>query len=356
MSRATQALASVVLGFLGLKLVTLATNLAAFPTLRARPGHPPESAALLIPMRDEARQLPATLPGFRAAGVAVTVLDDGSRDGSAGLVDAAGVRVVTGSPRPPGWTGKTWACAQLADLTDADVLVFCDADVLLAPGAIGAVLAEMDRQRADVFSVFSRQLTGTWAERLLIPLVDDVLLCFLPFSLLSVPAAASAATASGALLAFRREAYEKLGGFAAFRGELVEDVAIARRTRRLGLRLGLALGGDVVRVRMYRSFGEIVEGFGRGLVPAAGGRRAAVVAGLVWHVVAYSGALLGATTSPRWRLVALMGMLERALVEAKTGGRDWSAAALIGVSPLAAVPVVARSLRRRQSWKGRMYG
>ena len=356
MSRRTDRLATVVLCFLGLKLATLIANLALFPMLRARPEDRPESAALLIPMRDEARQLPATLPGFSGAGVPVIVLDDGSGDGGAGLVDAAGIRVVTGAPRPPGWTGKTWACAQLADLTDAEILIFCDADVLLAPGAIGAVLAEMNRQKADVFSVFSRQLTGTWAERLLIPLVDDVLLCFLPFSLLSVPAAASAATASGALLAFRREAYRQLGGFAAFRTELVEDVAIARRTRQLGLRLGLALGGDLVRVRMYRSFGEIVEGFGRGLVPAAGGRRAAVVAGLVWHVVAYSGAVLGAITSPRWRLVALLGMLERALVEAKTGGRDWSAAALIGVSPLAAVPVVARSLRRRQTWKGRMYG
>ena len=268
---------------------------------------------MLIPVRDEAASLPGTLPGLLGSGAdEVIFLDDGSSDGSARIIRAAlaempaagtpSARLLTGLARPDGWSGKTWACHQLADAATADVLVFCDSDVLLAPGAVPAVAAEMRHQRADVFSVFCRQLVGGWSERLLLPLINDVVLCFLPFSLLSLPVPA-AATASGALLAFRRDAYLHLGGFAAVRAEVVEDVAIARRTRRAGLTLGLALGGEVAQVRMYRGYRQVITGMGRGLVPAAGGRRWLVALGFGWHLVAYA-APLALSLGRRQSLVA----------------------------------------------------
>src|SRR5581483_403614 len=98
-------------------------------------------------------------------------------------------------------------------------------------GAADAVISEMRAQRADVFSVFPRQITASLGEHLITPLIDDVLLCFLPFGLLSIPVP-SAATANGSVMVFTREAFERVGGFAAVRSEIVEDVAIARRARR----------------------------------------------------------------------------------------------------------------------------
>jgi hypothetical protein len=369
--RVSRLTSSAVLGFLGLKTATLAANLVLFPTVRARPGTAAPATALLVPVRDEASRLPHTLPAMLTAGASeVVFLDDGSTDGTAALIErtvdemrAAGtlpasvsVRVIAGADRPAGWVGKTWACAQLADATDAEVLVYCDADVRLAAGAVPAVVEEMTRQGADVFSVFPRQLVGGWSERLLAPLITDVVLCFLPFPLLRVPARAarSAATAQGALLAFSRSGYRRLGGFGSVRAEVVEDVAIARRTRRLGLQLGLALGGDAVRVRMYESRAEVVAGFGRGLTPVTGGRRWLVAVGLAWHLLAYTAPPLLAR-SRRWRLAAVLGIVERLLVEGKTGGHDWPAAALVSAAPVAAVPVVRQALRREQIWKGRRY-
>ncbi len=364
--------AAAVLAFLGLKTATVAANALLFPTLRTDTGAvPPASTALLVPVRDEAHRLPATRPGLLTAGAReIVFLDDGSTDGTAALLERTVrrlrddgtlapdvvVRVLTGAPRPAGWTGKTWACAQLADATDADLLVFCDADVRLGPGALAAVAGELARQSADVFSVFPRQLTGTWSERLLTPLITDVVLAFLPFPLLRVPgrAAASAATANGAVLAFSRSAYRRTGGFAAVRTEVVEDVAVARRTRRLGLRLGLALGGDAVATRMYTGQAEVVAGLGRGLTPVAGGRRWLVAAGLAGHLLAYTAPVL-LMRSRRWRLAAALGVVERGLVEAKAGGRDWAAVGLVSASPVAALPVVRQALRREQVWKGRRY-
>ena len=355
-----------ILLFLGVKLANLLVNLFRFPGLRPAARDGAARVSLLVPVRDEADRLPATLPGLLGQDVdEVLFLDDGSSDGSATVLqhgidaragDSGRARVVTGAARPPGWAGKTWAMHQLGAAAAGDVLVFCDADVQLAPGAIDAVRAEMKRQHADVFSVFPRQMTATIGEHLLVPLIDDVLLCFLPFPLLAAPVPA-AATANGSLIAFDRRAYADLDGFAAVRVAVVEDVAIARHTRRRGHRLGLALGGELVQTRMYDSWAGLVTGFARGLRPVVGGSRAAVIVGWLGHLVVYSLPVVALAVSRRraWLLPTAVAVVERLLVEAKTGRRRWAQAALTPLSPIAAAPVVWRSLRREQVWKGRTY-
>ena len=356
--------------FLVARMCGLIVNCWWFPTLRptettTSPGtRSAPRTALLIPMRNESARVSSTVPGFVGAGFdKVIILDDESTDRSGQMVHdllastgtgAGAARLITGLPRPAGWVGKTWACAQLVAATDADILVFCDCDVTLQPGAAAAMLREMDRQRADVFSVLCRQQTGTWSERLLIPLITDVVLCFLPFGLLSAPVPA-AAVASGALLALRRSTYDRIGGIEAFRGELVEDLAIARRCRRLGAKLGLALGGDLAQIRMYDSYRAVIAGMGRDLVPAVGDRRWVLPIGWAWHVIAYTAPAFLRHTSPWWGAAACAGIAERLILETKTGGRDWLAAAFISLSPVAAGPVVAQALRRRQTWKGQTY-
>ncbi len=289
----------------------------------------------------------------------IVILDDESGDGSGPLAGAllAGcgrARVVTGTPAPAGWVGKSWACHQLALQSSGSLLVFCDADVQLGSGALEAVIAQMQAQRADVFSVFPRQITATAGELLITPLIDDVLLCFLPFPLLSANVA-SAATANGSLLAFTRQAYDRLGGFAAVRGEITEDLAIARRTRASGLKLGLALGGELAATRMYDGYREVIEGMARGLLPAAGGSRGRLIAGTGWHLLAYTLPWALAVRRRAWALPLLLGVAERVLVEAKTGRQAWWQAPLTPLAPLAALPILARALRGRQRWKGRVY-
>ena len=277
--------------FHAVKLAGVVVNLLIFPVLRVQaPGCPRRpDTSVLVPARDEGRRLPAVLPGLLAQDVTeIAVLDDQSSDGTASVVrDAADadprVRLVHGTATPPGWTGKTWACQQLAQAARGDVLLFCDADVLLAPGAVDACWAQMCAQHAEVFSVFPRQRTVTSGERLLVPLIDDVLLAFLPHYLLRLPVP-SAATANGQLLMFRRSAYERLGGHAAVAASLIEDIALARRARRTGLRLGLALGGDLVSARMYTGYLESVRGFGKNLRAAHGGHDGALAVTAAWHL------------------------------------------------------------------------
>jgi glycosyltransferase involved in cell wall biosynthesis len=315
---------------------------------------------VLVPARDEALRLPDLLAGLLAQDVIeIVVLDDQSSDGTDAVVLRAAaadprVRLVRGTPPRPGWTGKNWACLQLAAVACGDVLAFCDADVILAPGAVDACWAQMCAQNADVFSVFPRQHTATLGERLLVPLIDDVLLAFLPHCLLRLPVP-SAATANGQLLMFRRGAYDRLGGHAAVADDITEDLALAHRARRAGLRLGLALGGDLVGARMYSGYADSVRGFGKNLRAAHGGHDSALAATAAWHLLAYTLPWLAWRRGRAWQVAAVLGLAQRVLVNAKTGRGDPGEAALVPVTPLAALPVYALAFRRNARWKGRSY-
>jgi len=358
------ALARAVVAFHAVKLAGVVANLVMFPVLRrqapASAGPRRPATSLLVPARDEAHRLPAALAGLVAQDVAeILVLDDQSSDATAAVVRRAAaadprVRLLRGTPPPPGWTGKSWACQQLAMNARGDILVFCDADVLLAPGAVDACWAQMCAQHADTFSVFPRQQAGSLGERLLVPLIDDVLLAFLPHCLLRMPVP-SAATANGQLLMFRRTAYDTLGGHASVAGDMTEDVTLGRRTRRAGLRLGLALGGDLVSARMYSGYRESVAGFGKNLRAAHGGHDGALAATAAWHLLAYTVPWLAWRRSRLWRTAAVLGVAQRVLVNAKTGRGAPGEAALVPVTPLAALPVYALAFRRTARWKGRSY-
>ena len=348
------------------KAFTLLYNALFFPRLRPRalpdqsqpgqsqPGQP--RVSLLVPARDEAENLRRNLPGLLAQGAhEVWVLDDGSRDDTAAVARELGARVLTGSPLPPGWKGKPWACQQLGAAATGDVLLFTDADVCWHPGALGGLLTEFGRQRADLLSVWPRQDNRTPGERLITPLAESPLLSLFPVLFLRTPFA-KASAANGQVMCFRRAAYERLGGHAAVRAELLEDVKFAFRLREAGGRLALALGGECISVRMYRSYPESVEGFGKNLLAVHGGERWRLPLTLGAHLAVYT--LPWLVRVPGWRWLRAASLTERALTNLIAGRRrpaDLLEGLLGPLTPLLALPVYRRALRRWAVWKGRRY-
>jgi glycosyltransferase involved in cell wall biosynthesis len=331
----------------------------SFPTLRLGDRAPDRPrTSILVPARNEASRLPRTLPSLLVQPAdEILVLDDDSTDATADVVasyDDARLRLVDGAAKPAGWVGKNWACHQLAREANGDLLVYCDADVTLRPGALDAAWYQMRRQRADIFSVFPRQIARRVGERLLVPLIDENLLAFLPHQLLDAPVPA-AAVANGQFLAISRDAYGVLGGHAAVADRIVEDLAIARLSRRCGFKLGLALGGDLVQARMYDSYASAVRGLGKSMREAHGNQDALLLASAAWNVAVYTLPWLHWQHSRAWRAVAVLGLLERILVNAKTGRGSYWEAALVPVTAPAALPVYGTALRRTAEWKGRRY-
>lgn len=350
--------------FVGVQLVTALVNAGTFPRLPPPARREPDPAtrvSILVPVRDEAATLPTTLPALLAQGAhEVVVLDDGSTDGTHELLaDAArahpSLRVLRGAPLEPGWNGKNWACDQLADAATGDLWVFTDADVRWRDGTLASLLTAWRRERPGLLTVWPKQRTETWFERIAVPQVDMILLGALPHPLVRLLPFPSLAAANGQLMAWTPDAYRLVGGHAAVRAEVLEDVRLAQRAKRLGVRLHLALGGERIATRMYRSAEETIDGFAKNVLAASGSPAIALVLvalSLLAYLLAWPLALL----EPRWLAVAVGGLALRGLVAA-TVGRSPIEALLQPAAPLAAIVVVVRALRRRGGyvWRGRAY-
>ena len=347
---------SLALGWLATKAAVLLVNAVAFP--RLRPGTPEARprVSVLVPARNEAQILPGTLPSLLGQGAdEVIVLDDRSADGTADVAARLGARVVRGQPRPAGWHGKPWACQQLLHAATGDVLIFVDADVTWQPGALDAVLAELERTGADLLSVQPRQHNRTLGERLLTPLVDAAVLSYFPYPLIRLPQAA-AGMANGQVMALRRAALEGVGGFRAVRQAVLDDTAFARHLKARGGQLAVALGGDVVGVRMYGSYPQSVAGFSKNALPLHLQSRPLLVLSALAHLGVYT--LPWVVRLPGWRVLRVASVLERLLVNLLTGRRrpaDLLEGLLGPLTPLLALPVYLRALRRTVTWKGRTY-
>lgn len=183
--------------------------------LRERPR-----VSILIPARDEEaviRRAVVAALADREAVLEVVVMDDQSTDRTAAIVDELArleprVRLETAPPLAPGWCGKQHACQALADAARGEILLFVDADVELAPDAPSRIAAFLDASGAGLASGVPRQVTGTLAESLLIPLIHFVLLGYLPISAMRRSLDPALAAGCGQLFAARRDAYDRAGG------------------------------------------------------------------------------------------------------------------------------------------------
>ncbi|MFC6592740.1 glycosyltransferase [Deinococcus lacus] len=231
-------------------------------------------------------------------------------------------------------------------------LIFTDADVTWEPGALAAVMAYWASDPADLLGPWPRQDNRRLGERLITPQVDTLLLTGLPWPVLARPEPAAAA-ANGQVLAFRRTAYEAVGGHALVRGEILEDVLFAQRLKGAGYRLSLVLGGDLIRVRMYRSYAESVRGFGKNLRSAHAGQRRLMVLSALFGLLSYTWPYL-----IRSRPLIALGLLEGVLVRVltcRTRPAELAEVLLTPLLPLALLPAYARAARREVEWKGRVY-
>ncbi len=286
MTDAFPLLAIFATGALLTMLLIALTNIRVFLRLAA----PTDSqwtprVSVLVPARNEADHLGDTIAHLLAQDYPdfeILILDDHSEDDTAAVAQhaAAGascVRVLTGAPLPPGWLGKPWACHQLSRSAAGAVLVFTDADVKWEPGALSAIIELIANNEADLLTVWPTQITVTWAERLVVPLMAMAVLAYLPLPMAHDTRMVQAAAANGQCMAFRRRAYDACGGHQAVAGRIVEDVALAEAIKRAGLNLRMADGNETIACRMYHSWRDVVNGYTKNIL--AGHRNSFVLLG-----------------------------------------------------------------------------
>ena len=255
------------------------------PTLRhgealAVSNPPTGCVCVVVPAHNESRVIAKLVRSLRAEtyrDLRVVLALDRCTDDTAALARAEIDRderfeIVEIDVCPPDWSGKVHAVhagvTRSRGAAGADYLLFADADTIFAPGCIAASLALMRERKLDLLSLLSTLTYRTWFERVVQPAATLELMRQYPLTL------ANAATgrrpfANGQFMLFTREAYDDVGGHAAVKSALLEDIALARRIDARKRSAGLFMAAGLFHCSMYGDWAQFRRGWKRIYMEAA---------------------------------------------------------------------------------------
>jgi len=241
---------------------------AAVAPVPALPATRPPRVVAVIPARNEAesvgRAVVSLLDQDYRGDLSIVLVDDHSHDGTAEIARTAAagrgdrLTVVAARSLPGGWTGKLWALSegvrQIAN--PPDLYLFTDADIEHHRSNVTELVARLEAEQRDLASLMVKLHCESFAEKFLIPPFVFFFALLYPFSWVAHPRKKTAAAAGGCIL-IRRSAYERIGSYAAIKGQLIDDCALAAAVKRGGGSIWLGLTQDTESLRLYPHIGDI---------------------------------------------------------------------------------------------------
>ena len=222
--------------------------------------------SVIVPARNEEACLAAclaSLEGQPGVEYEVIVIDDHSTDRTREIAERFPLRVICADELPSGWTGKCNAVWTGAKAAKGKWLLFTDADTRHASNSIAAGLREAQEDGAGLLSYSPKQEVRSLAERALMPVIfAELAATYRPRDVCDINSPVAAA--NGQYLLIRREVYGSVGGHAAVASEILEDVELAKRVKKAGYKLSFRVS-NIVSTRMYRTFGQMWEGWTKNL-------------------------------------------------------------------------------------------
>src|SRR6266849_1260633 len=210
----------------------------------------------------------------------ILVVNDQSTDATASVVRSLmekipNLRLLEAGGLPDGWVGKNHALWVGVQQAKCAWLLFTDADAEHDQNSASRALQVAQEHNAALVSFSPEQIAETWYEKALIPYIYLRLAKRFSYEKVNDPDSPAAA-ANGQFLMIRRDVYDAIGGHSSVAGEVLEDVALAMRVKAAGHRIWFGSGNGIVRVRMYRSFQEMWQGWKKNLFRLMGGTPGAV--------------------------------------------------------------------------------
>ena len=252
-------------------LLMIISNLKAYLPPPAYDINLRPQISILIPARNEEGGIEAAIRSALTtenSEIEVVVLDDHSEDNTAAIVSKIAmldsrVRLENAPELPSGWCGKQHACHVLSQRARYEYLLFQDADVRLKKDCASRLVAFMEASKAELVSGIPWQETGTWSEKMLIPLIHFMLLCFLPIKRMRLFSSPVLAAGCGQLFLAKKHSYEAMGGHTAIKQSLHDGITLPRAYRNNGMMTDLCDVTELAECRMYRGFGQVWFGLAK---------------------------------------------------------------------------------------------
>ena len=324
--------------------------------------------SVIIPARNEEANLQRCLQSLvaqTAPPLELIVVDDHSTDRTRSIAQSfPTVRVLEADPLPDGWSGKSNACWTGAKLAKGTWLLFTDADTRHAINSVEQGFREAESNHAALLSYSPQQEVFGFLERAVMPVIFAELAKTYRPKEVSDPTSPAAA-ANGQYLLIRRDVYDAVGGHAAVAHAILEDVELAKLVKRAGYKLQFRVS-DAVSTRMYRTFGQMWEGWTKNLAllfphPLRLACRRAIESGLI---LLCGVATVVSLVDNDWIGVAINGLLVAVPLffffrRIRSAHFDWmSNSVAISGLPLFAILLLNSYISHKSGkvrWKGRVY-
>ena len=320
---------------------------------------------VLIPARNEAEMIGATLAALQVQGVGlqVLVIDDQSDDATAQIAAAyPNTRIISGQPLPDGWAGKLWALEQGMTHVRTTLTLLLDADIQLQPGLLASLLTHKRREDQHLVSLMADLRRTSFWDRLLLPVFVYYFKLLYPFSLSNSRNRHVAAAAGGCVLV-DTAVLQHIGAFTSLRDALIDDCALARQVKNAGYRTWLGLSRGVVSLRPYGTLRSIHDMVVRSAFTQLGYSTLLLLAVTAVFALAYGLPLVQLDSAHAWPLgvtaLAVMTLSYLPILRYYRISPLWalllplSASLYLGMTWGSAIRYW-RGVRSR--WKGRIYG
>ena len=350
-------------------------------------GHAWPAVTAIIPARDEAGTLPATLPSVLAQDYpgpySVIVVDDASTDGTgqvaadlaadlaASAPGSAPLQVLRGSGPPAGWAGKVAAMdrgvRELRERNDvSEYVLFTDSDIAHPADSVQRLVRHAQDAELDLVSLMARLSTDSPAERMIVPAFVFSFFQLYPPAWVNKPGARTAAAAGGCMLV-RRETLERVGGLAGIADARIDDVALGTLIKRGGGRVWLGVTTGVRSLRPYPRLADLWDMISRSAYTQLPYNPWLLLGTIIGLVLTYGvPPILGVVgLATQWWGVAIPALAAWAVLAGSYVPvlrlyrlRWWRAVLLPGVMAVYGAMTIDSARRHRQgrggAWKGRV--
>jgi len=212
-----------------------------------------------------------------------------------------------------------------------------------------------------------RQEVVSWPERLVVPIMPWSFSSFLPVSLAERVRWPALSIAVGQFMLFRRRAYQQVGGHAAVRRDVVDDLALGKRIKAAGLKWRFVDGQQDVSCRMYHGL-EVADGLGKNLYAVFGYNALLFIFVWLWLAMVFCEPLVWLGLAATGRSIpadatrlASISVLQSVLLWGMANWRFGFPAYLTLFYPLSILTALGIAIRSlvlttggRATWKGRV--